>query len=356
MATTTSHRAWEIESSSTSPESKGQLPSIKALTSNLPNGSSLPSPASTRERDSGAWSSQPQSNRSSTWSTGTSSFAQSSNTNSYYMSPHRMSALSNSSHFNPSSHASADYSVDRSSTALLGSDHLNSSNPLPSLNRVHVPSRKSQDYRAQESRRSSIGSQGFGNLHINGTNSPYNASVNHSATSLAQSLSQQRGIPGSHGLRSFRSVAQLTMSPPTSQVGESRPSTGGNVPRIAPPIGRNPRSDVYSAQTPVPGQAYAFPDDDDMIPGDLPPKSRHSGSTEDVRYGYPTGMSVRRGSGHSSLTGSVMTSDSRLPSGQRRLDDRTYMADLILRCSYTLANYGLQDLILMHYNKAKCLA
>ena len=68
MAATTSHRAWEIgngpSNSNTTP--RGQLPSITALTNAFPSGpgsNGLPSPASTRERDSGAWSSQPQSTR-----------------------------------------------------------------------------------------------------------------------------------------------------------------------------------------------------------------------------------------------------------------------------------------------------
>jgi len=68
MATATSHRAWEIggtpTNSNTTP--RGQLPSITALTSALPaapGSTGLPSPSSTRERDSGAWSSQPHSTR-----------------------------------------------------------------------------------------------------------------------------------------------------------------------------------------------------------------------------------------------------------------------------------------------------
>ena len=71
MATTApSHRPWEMASPtsnpSTTPRPGNQLPSITALTSGVlggPTGSGQTSPASTRERSSGAWSSQPQSTR-----------------------------------------------------------------------------------------------------------------------------------------------------------------------------------------------------------------------------------------------------------------------------------------------------
>ena len=106
------------------------------------------------------------------------------------------------------------------------------------------------------------------------------------------------------------------ISPPQS--GEQRPA--GFAPRIAPPIGRNPRSDVYNADEPVPGQAYAFPDAPDMAPGNLPPKnpSRHNIMTNDEARPGPF---PRRDSGHTSLASSIITSDSRLPPGQHHLEE-----------------------------------
>jgi hypothetical protein len=72
MATTTSQRIWEMGNPTVQQNAtpKGQLPSISALTGfpgTLPDRTSglsgLSSPTSRGERDSGAWSSQPQSTR-----------------------------------------------------------------------------------------------------------------------------------------------------------------------------------------------------------------------------------------------------------------------------------------------------
>ena len=335
MAATSAHRVWEAGSTSSGP--RGQLPSISALTNSLPGAagsSGLPSPASTRERDSGAWSSQPQSTReywtlnsysleianvclgSSAYSTNTSNYPLSSNTNSYYMSPNRVSTVSNSSAFGSTSHPSGDYSVPPTSSTLGSPGFSTHSSLLPSINQAHDPNRRSQDFPPQESRRSSVGSQvnqGMNNLQINGTSSPYSGSVNHSSTSLAQNLSRERGITSAHGLRNSRSSAQLSMSPlsPTAE----RP---GFTPRVAPVISRNPNPAVYSGEEPIPGQAYAFPDAPDIEPGNLPPKSS---SRHNVNEGLLSGSFSRRDSGHTSIGSSIVTPDSRLPPGQHRLDD-----------------------------------
>ena len=367
MATTTSHRAWEIgtlpPNSSTS--SRGQLPSISALTNALPSGpvsSGLPSPASasTRERDSGAWSSQPQSTRKPTFFpchsicdehrphaelrcieitahiadsiasgssaySGSTGYQPSSNTNSYYMSPTRISNISNSSQFAATSHPIEYSHTPTSASAVASPGFAPPSSVLPSLNQVHDPSRQSHDFPPQESRRSSLGSQvnqGLHSLHINGTSSPYAGSVNHSTTSLAQNLSRERGITNVNGTRNSRSSGQL-MSPLSPETTDSR--LVSSAPRIAPPIGRNPRSDVYNAFEPAPGQAYAFPDPPDVQPGDLPPNvgKRATSSADENR----SGIFSRRDSGHTSLTSSIITSDSRLPPGQRRLDERMFRVD-----------------------------
>ena len=245
------------------------------------------------------------------------------------MSPNRASALSASSHLGTTSHPSGDYSIPPTSSSALGSPgYATSSNLLPSLNKSHDPNenRQSQDFPPRESRRSSIGSQvnqGMNSLQINGTSSPYhgNGSVNHSSTSLAQSLSRERGISGPHAIRPSRSTAQL--SSPLSPTSESRQP----FPRIAPPIGRNPDTHTAHAHEPVPGQAYAFPDTPDLEPGALPPKSssRHNVSTlGNLSEERESSVFSRRDSGHQSISSSIMTSDSHLPPGQRRLEESKF--------------------------------
>lgn len=236
------------------------------------------------------------------------------------MSPTRISNISNSSQLGATSHP-MDYSHTPASAGIVASPAFATpSSLLPSLNQVHDPNRQSQEFPPQESRRSSLGSQvnqGLTSLHLNGANSPYTGSVNHSTTSLAQNLSRERGITNVNGARNSRTSGQLPMSPLSPQENESRMPI--STPRIAPPIGRNPRSDVYNAFEPAPGQAYAFPDPPDVSPGDLPPipGKRATSSADEAR----SGIFSRRDSGHTSLTSSIVTSDSHLPPGQRRLDD-----------------------------------
>jgi len=236
------------------------------------------------------------------------------------MSPNR---VSNSSQFATTSHP-ADYtSAPISSSVVTSPGFAPAPSTLPSLNQVHDPSRASQDFPPQESRRSSLGSQvnqGLNSLQLNGNNSPYTGSVNHSTTSLApnplaQNLSRERGITTANGaIRNSRSSGQLPMPPLSPHSSETRLS--GSTPRIAPPIGRNPRSDIYNAFEPAPGQAYAFPDPPNVQPGDLPPK-RAAGNLEDGR----TGIFSRRDSDHTSITSSILTQERSLPPGQHRLED-----------------------------------
>jgi hypothetical protein len=262
---------------------------------------------------------------SSAYSTST-GYQPSSNTNSYYMSPNR---VSNSSNFGATSHPMEYTSAPHSAVNATSPGFSSPISALPSLNKVHDPSRTVQEFPPQESRRSSLGSQvnqGLNSLQINGNgnNSPYTGSVNHSTTSLAQNLSRERGITNANGsVRNSRSSGQLPMSPLSPLASETRLPV--STPRIAPPIGRNPRSDVYNAFEPAPGQAYAFPDPPDVKPGDLPPMpgQRSTHSLEDGR----TSMFSRRDSGHTSLTGSILTTDSRLPPGQHRLEDGTWPSE-----------------------------
>ena len=67
--------------------------------------------------------------------------------------------------------------------------------------------------------------------------------------------------------------------------------------------------EVYNAEKPTAGQPYAFPDPDFS--------NRSSGSGE----ANGSAMLSRRNSDHTSITSSIVTSDSRLPVGQHRLDE-----------------------------------
>ena len=241
----------------------------------------------------------------------------------FNISPNR---ASNSSQMGATSHPFDFTSAGTSSGTPASPSFTRSSNgaTLPFINQRHQPNRESQHSSEfpTESRRSSLGSQvnsGLNSLNINNTGSPYSGSVNHSTTSLAQNLSRERGITSASGARNSRSSGQLPVSPLSPHAGEPRPVTFA--PRIAPPIGRNPRSDIYNADEPIQGQAYAFPDPPTVQPGDLPPTPGQR--TRDLAAIDEYGSTVfgRRDSGHTSITSSILTSDSRLPPGQRRLDE-----------------------------------
>ncbi|MCJ1227489.1 hypothetical protein MMC12_004145 [Toensbergia leucococca] len=326
-------RPWEATSSTfgttlaeSLPSRPAQLPSIATLTSNLPVSAAgiQQSPTyglSARERDSGSsWSNQPQSARSSAYSASTNSYYYPSNTHS----PHR---ASNSSQLGITSHP-LEFANHPSSAGPqpspgfaqpqqgLGLPHINQSNVSQYHDNHHHDGsqyRGSQDFGPQESRRSSLGSQvnnAVKNLHINGA-SPF-GSTNASQTSITASLQRERGInSNTNGLRNSRSSAQQPMSPLAPKISESRMAYAS---RKAPVISANPRRDnmreVYYAEEPTAGQPYAFPDPE-MV-------QRPSASGEDLR---PTEFVSRRGSGHTSITSSVVTTDSRLPPGQHRLDE-----------------------------------
>lgn len=166
------------------------------------------------------------------------------------------------------------------------------------------------DAAPQDSRRSSVDSRMNQGLHALALapSSPY-GSTNASQTSIVSGLQRERGIPGAGGNRNSRNSNPPPLSPlgPRSNSGEYR--TG----RVAPPISSNPRSDIYNAAHPTAGQPYAFPDPE-FVP-------RSSGSGEEERN--PSAQFSRRGSLATSVTSSIYTNDSRLPAGQRRLEDGT---------------------------------
>ena len=124
------------------------------------------------------------------------------------------------------------------------------------------------------------------------------------------SLQRDRGISTSTtGIRSSRTSNSMQQTSPLSPYpGESRQAYTS---RTAPIISANPMKEVYNAEKPTAGQPYAFPDPE--------MSARSSGSGDDPRSAS-TKLS-RRNSDHTSITSSIITSDSRLPPGQHRLDD-----------------------------------
>jgi len=143
--------------------------------------------------------------------------------------------------------------------------------------------------------------------------SPYD-STNASQTSIVSGLQRERGIPVSNGYRGPRLSNPQPLSPlgPRSISSISGDYRTSSIGRIAPPISSNPRSEIYNAEHPTAGQPYAFPD-----PEFGPQRSSDSG--EEARNA--SAQFSRRGSLATSVTSSVYTNDSRLPPGQRRLEE-----------------------------------
>ncbi|KAK6842213.1 Protein esc1 [Apiospora arundinis] len=135
---------------------------------------------------------------------------------------------------------------------------------------------------APDSRRESVDSrinQGFGDMKLG--NSPY-ASHNQSTTSIQGSLAQQRNPR-----------AAPTVAPP-----EVHPKI-----RTAPAITGPATSNIARAAEPTKGQAWAFPEEEIQR---MPSVSFHDS---------------RRSSIAESIASSQFTTESRLPPGQRRLED-----------------------------------
>lgn len=297
MNSSTSHRPWEstnVDIRTPPAQAQQTLPSITTLTANMSAAPSEQPPLnlsmSAVQRDSGAWS-MPPSTRSSAYSASTMSYL-----NSSQPSPNRLSG-SERAPFTP------DTSVTPSSAGPQPSPGLSSlqqNTTLPSINQSFDASSQKGGLDLQDSRRSSLDvrvHQGMDKLALN-AQSPY-ASANASQASLVSGLQRERGIQ-SNGHRGPRSSGCLA-SPLGSRAGESR--SGFTAGRIAPPIAENPRSDIYNAEAPTAGQAYAFPDPEaPNIPAPRPP-STYS----------------RRNSFADSYTSSIYTNDSRLPPGQHEL-------------------------------------
>ena len=177
---------------------------------------------------------------------------------------------------------------------------------LPSINQgFHDAVNSQRDSRdsialSLESRRSSIDSRmhvGMNNLYIHGATSPYE-SANTSQVSLAASLRR----PNGHGT-------------PVSRPAVRNGSVRSSQPRVAPPIiGRVPGAPDPTAAKPTQGYAWAFPDS-------AIPEERDISDSDDS----DTGMSRQNSYAASSIRSSIFSNDSRMPPGQRRLDEGVYI-------------------------------
>ncbi|KAJ4287969.1 hypothetical protein N0V90_011984 [Kalmusia sp. IMI 367209] len=195
-----------------------------------------------------------------------------------------------------------------------GVSAVNPPNGLPSLNQG-FDNRLSFEASSQlgsqfDSRRSSVDSRmnaGMTHLAIS-PGSPYE-SQNASRVSLVSNLQQQRGITAVDQ----RPNGASPLSPLGPRAGP-RMSQGGP-PRRAPVINPNPRSvsgmpDPMAA-APTKGYAWAFPAEPEI--------DRRGSSSGDSSVGHS--MPSRQNSFAASINSSIFTTDSGLPTGQKRLDD-----------------------------------
>lgn len=138
--------------------------------------------------------------------------------------------------------------------------------------------------------------QGFNDMRLG--NSPY-TSQNQSTTSIHQTLQQQRNPRSDlNGLANHRISNGYQPSAERNPDGQSRT-------RVAPAITGPATSQIARAAEPTKGQAWAFPEEEIQ---------RVNSSNQSL-------IDSRRSSIAESLASSHFTMDSRLPSGQRRLDD-----------------------------------
>lgn len=160
-----------------------------------------------------------------------------------------------------------------------------------------------------DSRRESVDSrinQGFGQMRLGG--SPY-ASQNHSTTSIQGSLAQQRNPRA--GLDQL-SAHRISNGYQPSM--DRTPDAQSKATRTAPAITGPATGHIARAAEPIKGQAWAFPEDDDDDDDDG--RSIPSAAPNHVF------LDSRRSSLADSIASSQFTSESRLPPGQRRLDDQ----------------------------------
>ncbi|KAI1265905.1 putative HLH transcription factor [Xylariaceae sp. FL1019] len=158
-----------------------------------------------------------------------------------------------------------------------------------------------------ESRRESVDSrinQPFGDLRLGNSlgGSPY-ASANQSTTSIQNSLSQHRNPrTGLDHLAPHR--ISNGYQPSVERTPEGHPKAARTAPAITGPA----MGTIARAAEPTKGQAWAFPESDEV---DRAPSGAASG----------TFLDSRRSSVAESIASSQFTADSRLPAGQRRLEE-----------------------------------
>lgn len=279
------------------------LPSIASLTNNLSTEQSparLHQPSDAREaRDSGNWSVS-QSKHSSGVS----------NNMGLQLQTILNAEDSPSRNGVPDTPSSARYPSGVSSVPSIHQQQLQP-NTLPSLNQGfdnRISFEASSQLGAYDSRRSSVDSRMNGAMnHLAiSPGSPYD-SQNASRVSLVSNLQQQRGITAMDQRPNGTS--------PLSPLGPRAGVRTSHTPRRAPVINPNPRSvsgmpDPMAA-APTKGYAWAFPAEPEL--------DRRGSSSGDSSIGHS--MPSRQNSFATSINSSIFTTDSALPTGQKRLDD-----------------------------------
>ncbi|KAI9677891.1 MAG: hypothetical protein M1829_002388 [Trizodia sp. TS-e1964] len=176
------------------------------------------------------------------------------------------------------------------------------------------PQRASADFPTSDSRRESVDSRMNTRMNeLNLTSSPF-TSNNVSQTSLVSGLQRERGIIGGDGSQrpngyffGPRFGAHTSQSPLGPNVGGDSQTRRTTVqPRQAPPIaGPNRIGPNPNAPNPTKGYAWAFP----------------TGEEEEEEKAVSHHLSRKGSTAGTSITSSIFTNDSRLPAGQRRLDE-----------------------------------
>ncbi|KAG9234354.1 hypothetical protein BJ875DRAFT_16778 [Amylocarpus encephaloides] len=185
-----------------------------------------------------------------------------------------------------------------------------------------------------DSRRESVDSRlgaNFGDMRLSSHSgpSPY-TSNNQSTTSLQSSLAQQRN-PGATDRPSigFRYADQF--SPRTSRFSGSSdpvsPTRGILASKTAPPIHGPPSREIAEAPHAIPGQAWALDFSADTSEADAHVNRQGTSFYND---------DSRRNSFTDSIASSAYTTESRLPHGQRRLDDPSDPTNRLSRASSEL--------------------
>ncbi|UPX11645.1 uncharacterized protein EKO05_0002239 [Ascochyta rabiei] len=183
--------------------------------------------------------------------------------------------------------------------------------PFPSLNQGFGDNRLSIDAGSHfDSRRSSVDSRmnvGMGHLQIS-PSSPYD-SQNTSRVSLVSNLQAQRGITNPD--------ARINGASPLSPPARNSVLRTNHPPRRAPVINPNPRSvsGMPDPMAPAPTKGYAW-----AFPAEFEPEERRASSSGESSAGN-SNVPSRQNSFATSINSSIYTTDSHLPSGQKRLDN-----------------------------------